>query len=253
MELLRDVGVGGHRGYRAVAGRGHDLTQVFVADVARGEDAFDGGLHFIVGIDPAASGLLDDRVLGQEVGYVRLGADKDEAARHREVGYFAGLDVFKYELLDDALAFDRLHDRIPDGDDLRVGKRLLYRQTVGPPFVTAVDDVYFIGKARKVAGLFDRDVAAADDGDRLALKEGRVADRAVADAGAGEFGFAGAAELPEARAGREDDRLGLDLAFVGYDEFAAVSEIYLLHRAVSEFSLEVFGVLAEGLSELGTC
>ena len=116
-----------------------------------------------------------------------------------------------------------------------------------------MDDVDLIGKACEVTGLFDGHVAAADDGDRLALKEGRVADRAVADARAGEFGFAGASKLPEAGAGGEDDRLGLDLAAVGDDKLAAVSEIYLLYRAASEFGLEVLRVLAECFAEFGAC
>ena len=251
MELLGDVGVSRHRRDRAVAGRGDDLAEVLVANVAGSVDAFDGGLHLVVGDDPAALALLDKLVLLEE-GDVRLGADEDEASRDGEVGDFAGLDVLKDELLDYALAFDGLDDGVPNRDDLRVGERLVDRVAVGSPLVAAVDNVNLVREAGEVSALFDRDVAAADDRDRLALKEGGVADRAVADAGAGELGFAGASELAEGSAGGDDDGLGLYLALVGDDDLVSVADFDVLHGAASELSLEVLGVLAEGLSELGT-
>ena len=43
MKLLVDVGGGPHGGDGAVGGSGDDLAQVLAADIARGEDALDGG------------------------------------------------------------------------------------------------------------------------------------------------------------------------------------------------------------------
>ena len=123
---------------------------------------------------------------------------------------------------------------------------------VGSPLVAAVDDVDLVREAGEVSALFDGDVSAADDRDRLALKEGGVADGAVADARAGELGFAGASELAEGSAGGDDDGLGLYLALVGDDDLVSVADFDVLHGAASELSLEVLGVLAEGLSELRT-
>ena len=53
-------------------------------------------------------------------------------------------------------------------------------------------------------------------------------------------------------AGGDDDGLGLYLALVGDDDLVSVADFDVLHGAASELSLEMLGVLAEGLSEFGT-
>ena len=65
----------------------------------------------------------------------------------------------------------------------------------GAQFVAAVDDGDFGGKAGEEEPLFQGAVAAADHDDFFAAEEEAIAGAAIADAAAGQFLFAGDAQL----------------------------------------------------------
>ncbi|MPN56905.1 hypothetical protein SDC9_204598 [bioreactor metagenome] len=120
MELFCYVGICCHGSNCSVPGSRYDLTQILFADVACGKYPFDRCLHFVIGIDPSASGLFYYRPGFAKVGYVWLSAYKDEYSRYRKVRDFSCFDVLQHQLLYKSLTLDGFNNGVPDRFDLRI-------------------------------------------------------------------------------------------------------------------------------------
>src|SRR6266566_6750572 len=82
---------------------------------------------------------------------------------------------------------DLLHVRVVDELDLRVRVGPVDQDRLRPKRAAPVDDVDPRRVPRQELALFHRGVSATDDRQLLALEEGAIADRAVADTAAPEL------------------------------------------------------------------
>ncbi len=81
---------------------------------------FDRCFHFVVRIDPSASGLFYYRSVIAKVGYVWLSADKDEYSRYRSDPISLLFDVLQHQLLYKSPHLDGFNNGVPDRFDLRI-------------------------------------------------------------------------------------------------------------------------------------
>src|SRR5438132_3705975 len=183
---LLDVAGGRDGGGRGVADGVGDLPHVLAADIARHVQAWNDGLHLLIGEDKT---LIVLRKLGSEDLTVGHEADVDEDATDVQAALLARIRVAQTQPLDLVGSADLLDHGIPDGHNLRVRPRPLLQELLGAPLLATVNDVDLLAVARQEGRLLDRAVAAADHCQDLPLEEGAVTDRAVADAATGKLGL----------------------------------------------------------------
>ena len=143
-------------------------------------------------------------------------------------------------------------DLVPDDLDLGIGEEPLLEELRGPELVPPMDHVHLFGVAREVGRLLDGGVAAAHDGDGLALEEGPVAHGAVGDPLPRVLEFSGDAELGGRAAGGEDDRGGLEdrAGAAGHLEEPVLPLRHRLHVFLADVGAELLGVLGHEAGQL---
>ncbi len=171
-------------------------------------------------------------------------ADKDEDPVDRQLASLAAPRVAQRDRgdLPVLVAADLLDDRIPDRPDLLVRQRALLQDLRGTEFVAAVDQV---DRARVPGGeqrLFDRRVAATDDGDHLVLEEGRVAGRAVRDSAAGHRLLPRYAQLHRVGAAGDNRRLRAHFAVDGRQNVVRPIPAQPLNAAIHRLHPELLGL-----------
>ena len=135
--------------------------------------------------------------------------DEDEHAADREL--LAGAELLVFDRLHLAVADDLFDAGLEDELDLRVGARSIDQDRLRAQLVSAMEDVDLLGVAGQEFALLDGGVTATDHGQLLALEEGAIADRAVADPAAPELLLPGDAEVAGQAARGHDQGRRADL------------------------------------------
>ena len=117
----------------------------------------------------------------------------------------------------------------------------------GAELLAPVNEVDLAREAADERRLLERRVAAADDRDDLVAEERGVARRAVRDAAALEAQLRLEPELAGARAGRDDDAVGLVLVVADVDPEGTLREVDARHVVGEELGAEALGLAAEVL------
>ena len=121
-------------------------------------------------------------------------------------------------------------DGVEDELDLLVLARAVDHDRRRAELVAAVDDHDLAREAREERRLLHRRVAAADDHDDLVAEERAVARRAVGDAASLQRLLGREAQLPGARAGRDDDRVRAVLVVPDVDAERSLGEVHAASR-----------------------
>src|SRR4051794_16692530 len=238
------LGVEGALG--ATAGRGDGLAVGVIDEVADREDAPQLGL---------GGGLIDDHVslviqldLPLHQLRARPVADRDEHPSDIDLALVAGVGMLEADLGDLAVVAGDELERLVGGQevDVLLAAGALLHDLGGAELVAAVHDLQVLGELGDEDGVLHGRVAAADDGDVLALEEGAVADTAGRDAAAAELDLPGDAEPLGLRPHREDHRLGAIGLLADLDDVdAAVRELDLGGVVRDEARAETLGLSAE--------
>src|SRR5450759_2314733 len=237
-------------GGRALGRRGHDLFERVVGHVAGREQAGHGGHARVLDDDVARWGQLAQPLCQLAV---RMQSHEDEHSGHRQKLLRLAHGRREHQALDPALvAQDLDRDAVPVNLDLGIGEAALLDALRCAQCIAAVDDVHLGAELREEQRLFDRGVAASDDGDLLVAEQGSVARRAPRHAAARELGLTRHAELARRGAGGEDDRACAVLHAVrGHHEAAAVRADGLDRLEGAELGAELLRVVAHLVAQVG--
>ena len=152
-----------------------------------------------------------------------------------------------------AIAMDLGGLRVHDDRDVGQALELGYEYRIRFELIHELDHGHVPYDTREIDRRLNTRVAAADDGDALALEERAIAMRAVSDTPISILGFAGHVDVTPARAGREDHRARAQRATVIHndfdkiaglgsgDEFLDALQIHDLDVVVAHVRLEVGG------------
>src|SRR6185369_13946150 len=135
----------------------------------------------------------------------------------------------------------------PDELDLRVLPGAVLHDLGGAELVAAVEQLDLVRELGEEERFLHRRVAAADDGDVLALEEEAVAGGARRDAVAGELLLVRKPDPLRRRAGRDDERLRVVRLVADLEGERALREIDPGDVAEGEGGAETRGLLAEDL------
>src|SRR5439155_7620253 len=196
-----DIALGVQHGRGRVTDRRRDLTRELRARIASRVDAGDRRAHVLIGDEIAVLVVLD--VVGEQRPSQRLEADEHEHALHRHfVDAAAAIELHPFDL---AVAAD-LRDMSGDEPlDLLHAEETLLQDGLGPELFAPVHQVELLGESRQEEAFLEGGVAAADDREVGALKEGAVANGTVRDALAVQLLLAGHAELHRLAADRDEN------------------------------------------------
>src|SRR5882757_281280 len=204
---------GAERCLRPLTHRYDDLLVGYYGAIARGEYSGYRRLPARIHLDFPARRELD-RAL-QPVGV------RHEPDLYEHAGEFHGMEDAALPILVDepvhALAVPGHFGGLRAGDDRHVGQALQLdlEDRVGAQLRVELDQSDVADESGEIDSGLDARVAAADDGDSLALEQGTVAMRTVGDAAVAVFALARHVDFAPARPGSDDDRSRLQGASAG--------------------------------------
>src|SRR6185369_569406 len=103
------------------------------------------------------------------------------------LGGLAGPDVSQHYAIDFLIAFDLVHNGIPDDLGLGILKELILKNLLGAKLIPAMRDIHFAAESSQVIRLLDRGISAANDRNHLPVEECSVAHRTVTHASSGQL------------------------------------------------------------------